>query len=26
LKKKYNAASMDDVFLQLARKATRADN
>jgi ABC-2 type transport system ATP-binding protein len=25
LKKSYGAASMDDVFLQLARKATRAD-
>jgi ABC-2 type transport system ATP-binding protein len=26
LKEKFNAASMDEVFLQLARKATRADN
>jgi len=26
LKKKYNAQSMDEVFLQLARKATRVDN
>ena len=24
LKEKYNASSMDEVFLQLARKATRA--
>jgi ABC-2 type transport system ATP-binding protein len=26
LKQKYNAQSMDEVFLQLARKATRVDN
>jgi ABC-2 type transport system ATP-binding protein len=26
LKRKYNAQSMDEVFLQLARKATRVDN
>jgi ABC-2 type transport system ATP-binding protein len=26
LKEKFNATSMDEVFLQLARKATRADN
>ncbi len=26
LKEKFNAATMDEVFLQLARKATRADN